>query len=184
LIDINLVFSILTLGFGLGLLHALDADHIMAISSLASSDKNDQDSKHQKTGSIGRMAGFCARWAIGHAAVLLGLAALFIFAKFELPSIVPLLAEKLIGILLIGLGCWILWTLRQHHTYPSGATGATTQEPSTRTGRHCSWAGRQRTCTSYHSSIRNQQRLVWTGLRRFIFSRRINHHARVWLLPW
>ena len=60
------------------------------------------------------MAGFCARWAIGHAAVLLGLAALFIFAKFELPSIVPLLAEKLIGILLIGLGCWILWTLRQH----------------------------------------------------------------------
>jgi nickel/cobalt exporter len=107
LIDINLVFSVLTLGFGLGLLHALDADHIMAISSMASG----QNSKHQKVWSIGRMIGFCVRWAVGHAAVLLALATLFIFAKFELPTIVPLIAEKLIGALLIGLGCWILWTL-------------------------------------------------------------------------
>jgi high-affinity nickel permease len=74
LIDINLVFSILTLGFGLGLLHALDADHIMAITSLASG----QDSENQKTWSISRMVGFCIRWAIGHAAVLLALATLFI----------------------------------------------------------------------------------------------------------
>ena len=110
MIDINLVFSILTLGFGLGLLHALDADHIMAITSLVSG----QDSENQKTWSIGRMVGFCIRWAIGHAAVLLALAALFIFAKFELPAVAPLLAEKLIGVLLISLGCWILWSLWRH----------------------------------------------------------------------
>ena len=107
--EFNLIFSILTLGFGLGLLHALDADHIMAISSMASGHNNGQS-----TWSVKRMVGFCARWAIGHATVLLALAALFIFAKFELPAIVPQLAEKLIGILLISLGCWILWTLWQH----------------------------------------------------------------------
>jgi nickel/cobalt exporter len=110
LIDINLVFSILTLGFGLGLFHALDADHIMAITTLASG----QDSENQRTWPIGRMVGFCIRWAIGHAAVLLALAALFIFSKFELPEVVPLLAEKLIGVLLISLGCWILWSLWRH----------------------------------------------------------------------
>jgi nickel/cobalt exporter len=114
LIDINLVFSILTLGFGLGLLHALDADHIMAISSLASGQNNGQDSQNKNTWSIGRMVGFCIRWAIGHAVVLLSLAGLFIFAKFELPAVVPLLAEKLIGVLLISLGCWILWSLWRH----------------------------------------------------------------------
>jgi nickel/cobalt exporter len=107
--EFDLVFSILTLGFGLGLLHALDADHIMAISSMATGNNY-----AQTTGSVKPMIGFCARWAIGHAAVLLALATLFIFAKFELPSLVPQLAEKLIGILLIGLGCWILWSLWQH----------------------------------------------------------------------
>ena len=102
----NLVFSILTIGFGLGLLHALDADHIMAISSLASGHN-----KGQRIWPVKRMVGFCARWAIGHAAVLLALAALFIFARFELPVVVAQLAERLIGMLLIGLGCWMLWSL-------------------------------------------------------------------------
>jgi nickel/cobalt exporter len=111
LIDINLVFSVLTLGLGLGLLHALDADHIMAISSMASG----QNSRHQSVWSIGRMIGFCVRWAVGHAAILLALATLFIFAKFELPAIVLSLAEKFIGVLLMGLGCWILWTLWCHN---------------------------------------------------------------------
>lgn len=107
--ELDLIFSILALGFGLGLLHALDADHIMAISSLASGQNNGNNN-----GAIRRLVGFCARWAIGHATVLIALTMLFIFARFELPAVIPLLAEKLIGILLIGLGCWILWTLRNH----------------------------------------------------------------------
>lgn len=105
----DLIYSILTLGFGFGLLHALDADHIMAISSMVSGQN-----KGQINGSVRQMVGFCARWAIGHASVLLALAVLFIFAKFELPAVVPVIAEKLIGILLISLGCWILWTVRKH----------------------------------------------------------------------
>ena len=107
--ELDLIFSILALGFGLGLLHALDADHIMAISSMASGQNSGQSNW-----SIRRMVGFCVRWAMGHGTVLIALAVLFIFAKFELPAFVPLLAEKLIGILLIGLGCWILWTLGNH----------------------------------------------------------------------
>jgi ABC-type nickel/cobalt efflux system permease component RcnA len=100
------LYSILSLGFGLGLLHALDADHIMAVSSLAATK-----SKDEKTWPRLRMLGFCTRWALGHGTTLLSLAILFVFAKIELPPIVPFLAEKLVGCLLIGLGLWIAWNI-------------------------------------------------------------------------
>jgi nickel/cobalt exporter len=106
--EVNLVISILSLGFGLGLFHALDADHIMAVSSLASSD---EQIRYRR--SVKQMMGFCARWAIGHASVLIALAGLFIFAQIELPPEVGQLAERLIGLLLIFLGGWILWNLSQ-----------------------------------------------------------------------
>lgn len=106
--EINLLTSILTIGFGLGLLHALDADHIMAISSLATSNSSERERC-----SVLRTAGFCMRWALGHGSILLALATLFIFARIELPEFVPQLAEKLIGLLLIFLGGWIISNLWQ-----------------------------------------------------------------------
>ena len=85
------LYSILSLGFGLGLLHALDADHIMAVSSLASTNGKDK-----KNWSGRSMLWFCTRWAVGHGAILLSLAILFIFAKIELPAIVPYLRKSLL----------------------------------------------------------------------------------------
>ncbi len=109
----SILYSILTLGFGLGLLHALDADHIMAVSALASGAH--QDSRQNPGGwLIKRMMSFCCTWALGHSAVLFALATLLIFAKIELPAMVAHFAEKLIGVLLIGLGAWIFWNIRQH----------------------------------------------------------------------
>jgi len=106
--EFNFLTSILALGFGLGLLHALDADHIMAISSMATANSDDR-----KSWLVSVTLKFCMRWAIGHSSILLALTALFIFARFELPEFVPQLAEKIIGILLIFLGCWIIIRLRQ-----------------------------------------------------------------------
>jgi nickel/cobalt exporter len=108
-LETSTLYSILTLAFGLGLLHALDADHIMAVSSLSMSSRNSCPWKATRT------LGFCFRWALGHGAVLVSLAFLFLLLKLELPSIVPLFAEKIIGLLLFGIGCWIfysLWTRR------------------------------------------------------------------------
>ena len=106
--DIGSVTHFLVLGFGLGLLHALDADHIMAVSSLASSNINDK-----RNWSVRGLMAFCSRWAVGHGATLIALAALLIFARIELPLAVSVYAEKAIGLLLIGLGLYILWTLSQ-----------------------------------------------------------------------
>ena len=96
----------LTLGFGLGLLHALDADHIMAISSLATASRG-----NQKPWTLSAMILFCSRWALGHGGILLALTTLFIFAKIELPGYVPQLAEKLIGLMLLFIGGWIIHNL-------------------------------------------------------------------------
>ncbi len=106
--DATAIYSILALGFGLGLLHALDADHIMAISSMAT------PSNSRNRWSIRTMLGFCFRWALGHSAILLSLSLLLLFARLELPAAIPLLAEKLIGLFLIGIGTWILWNIRRN----------------------------------------------------------------------
>ena len=104
----SISYSILTLGFSLGLLHAFDADHIMAVSAMASTKRTDNSRSYIK-----RMIRFCSKWAIGHGSVLLTLAALFIFAKIELPDYLTQFTEKLVGIILIGLGVWIIYTLRK-----------------------------------------------------------------------
>lgn len=103
--DTDSFYNILVLGFNLGLLHALDADHIMAVSSLASSTSG----KASKW-TVRNLMLFCGRWAIGHGATLISLATLLIFARIELPPSVALYAEKAIGFLLISLGIYIIWT--------------------------------------------------------------------------
>ncbi len=107
--EVPVLYSILTLGFGLGLLHALDADHIMAVSALASAGAQDDSSW-----SVRRMIRFCCGWAFGHGAVLCALALLLIFAEVELPAIVATFAENVIGVFLIALGIWVFCTMRQH----------------------------------------------------------------------
>ncbi|MBN4080341.1 sulfite exporter TauE/SafE family protein [Beggiatoa alba] len=108
--------AFLSLGFGLGLLHALDADHIMAVSTLASGSRTGS-----RTGSIGacqrsrrQTLRFCCQWAIGHGGILLLLAALVLFAGVTIPEQVSQLAEKAVGVILMGLGCWIFWLLYQN----------------------------------------------------------------------
>ena len=95
-------FAILSLGFGLGLLHALDADHIMAVSTLSSSNISNQRSRLQTIK-------FCLQWAIGHGGILLLLGALVIFAGISIPESITLYAEKTIGLILVALGFWIFW---------------------------------------------------------------------------
>ncbi len=100
--------ALLSLGFGLGLLHALDADHIMAVSSLA----------YSKDGSVRRSrwqtVHFCIQWAIGHGGILLLLAVLVLSTGVAIPAQVSFLAEKAVGVILIALGVWIFWQFYQN----------------------------------------------------------------------
>jgi len=91
------LWSVLFLAFGLGMLHALDADHIVAISGL-SCQKPDK-----KTSLL-----YCARWAVGHGSALLLIGAAVMFLGMAIPQHLSALAEHLVGFVLIVIGLAVL----------------------------------------------------------------------------
>lgn len=95
---------LMLMGFGLGLLHALDADHVMAVSVLS----------NQQPG-LKRTLFFSANWALGHSLMLM-LSGLLLFGLgFAIPESLQHLAELSVGVLLIVLGLLCFRQFRQEH---------------------------------------------------------------------
>src|SRR5688572_12075988 len=80
----------------LGLRHGFDADHIAAIADIAGSESNCQ-----------RSFKLSAMYAAGHAAAVTFLGGLVIFAGNIMPHWLDQIAEKAVGVTLIGLGAWL-----------------------------------------------------------------------------
>lgn len=96
--------SVLSLGFLLGARHALDADHVVAVSTIIS-----QRPDLRTSGFVG----FC--WGFGHTAVLL-LAGLGIIAlKIIVPAPVTQVLEFGVGLMLVGLGVSLAMTIVREH---------------------------------------------------------------------
>ncbi|WP_053981238.1 sulfite exporter TauE/SafE family protein [Marinagarivorans algicola] len=95
-------FLLLLVGFGLGLMHALDADHIMAVSVLNS----------QKT-SIKRTLVQSGRWALGHGGMLLCCGILLFGVGVPIPESIQKTAEMSVGVLLIVLGVMCVIRIRK-----------------------------------------------------------------------
>jgi len=96
------LMPILFLGFGLGIIHALDADHVMALLAL----------NNQKTRL--RRVIFCSTfWAIGHGGVLLVCGTLLFGFGVIIPESFQWLAELSVGILLVILGVGCFWQFRK-----------------------------------------------------------------------
>lgn len=91
------LWSVLLLAFGLGMLHALDADHVMAVTGLSCQ-------KPDKKASVL----FCARWALGHGAVLMFIGTLVLFLGMAIPEGLSSYAENLVGVVLILIGAYVL----------------------------------------------------------------------------
>ena len=94
------MFAILGLGFLLGMQHALEADHIAAVSSIAARRSHISDIvKHGLT------------WGLGHTATLFVFAGVAILLGRAIPESVAKPIEGAVGIMLIGLGAHVLWWL-------------------------------------------------------------------------
>lgn len=94
------MFGILGLGFLLGMQHALEADHIAAVSSIAARRSRVSDIvKHGLT------------WGLGHTATLFVFAGIAILLGRAIPESVAKPLEAAVGIMLIGLGAHVLWRL-------------------------------------------------------------------------
>ncbi len=94
------MLSLLLLGFLLGMRHALEADHLAAVTSLAiQTDSFRQAAKH---GAI---------WGIGHTLALL----VFCTISLSLDSLInqrfSSMLESIVGLMLIALGCDVIYKL-------------------------------------------------------------------------
>lgn len=92
---------LLLLGMAHGLLHALDADHILAVSAVAVGD-NSAKSKMLRTAAL---------WGLGHGGALFLLTLLALGFGWAIPDSVSRTAEILVGAILITLGMAIAWQL-------------------------------------------------------------------------
>src|ERR1700730_17979256 len=107
------MFAILSLGFLLGMQHALEADHIAAVSSIAARRSDIADIvKHGLT------------WGLGHTLTLFAFAGAAILLGHAIPEHFARPLEAGVGIMLFGLGAHVLWRLwrdRIHfHTHGHG----------------------------------------------------------------
>lgn len=92
------LFATLALGFALGIKHALDADHVVAVSTIVSQYRN----PFRAT-----LAGVF--WGIGHTTTLLLVGIAVIGFKLVIPEQLALSMEFLVGIVLVILGIQTLW---------------------------------------------------------------------------
>ncbi len=81
------------LGLGLGLRHATDADHVVAVSALVEREQ-----------STWRAAGVAACWGLGHTASFLALGAIVVLGDVRLPVAFEHAVEALVGVMLVTLG--------------------------------------------------------------------------------
>ena len=119
---------ILGLGFLVGMQHALEPDHIAAVSSIAARGTRMADIvKHGLTSGI------------GHSLTLFSFAGAAIVLGWAIPDILAQPLEAAVGVMLVGLGAHVLWRLWRDrvsfHRYRDGSSSFTsTPMPATGLG--------------------------------------------------
>ncbi|MGY4334981.1 high-affinity nickel permease [Bradyrhizobium sp. LB7.2] len=111
------MFGILGLGFLLGMQHALEADHIAAVSSIAARRTN-----------VGEIVKHGLTWGLGHTLALFVFAGLAFLLGHAIPESLARPLESAVGVMLIALGINVLWTLwrdRVHFHYHGHRDGTT-----------------------------------------------------------
>lgn len=107
--------ALLALGFGLGLRHALDVDHLAAVTAMVSRER-----------SVGRSSAIGALWGIGHGTALLAVSLAVIGLRAEIPPSLARGLELGVAAMLVGIGSKLLWSLARgahlhHHAHRHGS---------------------------------------------------------------
>ncbi|MEW6297080.1 MAG: urease accessory protein UreH [Thermodesulfobacteriota bacterium] len=105
-------FATLALGFMLGLQHALDSDHLVAVSTIVTRER-----------SLWRALAAGLSWGVGHTVTLLLVGLIVLGLKTRIPAPVELSLECLVGMVLVALGLATLsdgWRKKVHARVPAG----------------------------------------------------------------
>lgn len=115
----SLLLSAASLGFVLGLRHALDPDHVVAVSTIVSGDP-----LWRRSSRIGIF------WGLGHATSLLTVAGLIVAFRINISELAASRLEIIVSVMLIGLGFYAVRAARQgfrlhahRHTHAGEADG-------------------------------------------------------------
>jgi signal transduction histidine kinase len=96
------VLPALALGFTLGLRHAMDADHIAAVSTISTGAR-----------STWRAALVGASWGVGHSISVLVVGGALVIMRLPMPARIALALEFLVAIMLVALGARSLMARRE-----------------------------------------------------------------------
>jgi hypothetical protein len=94
----------------LGLQHALEVDHLVAVTTFVS-----------RRPALRSAAGFGARWGLGHALAVCLFGGTLLLTGIRVPARLEALGEAVVGVMLVGLGVWALRTLRRLHAHADGS---------------------------------------------------------------
>jgi sulfite exporter TauE/SafE len=100
------LLSILALGFVLGIKHAIEPDHVIAVSTLASQTKK-----------LWRSSLAGVFWGIGHTATLFIIGIILLAMKGEIPEKWAMSLEFLVGIMLVYLGITTILSFKNIHLH-------------------------------------------------------------------
>lgn len=92
------LFAILGVGLLFGLKHAMEVDHVVAVSTIVSQHRN-----------VLRSAVVGALWGIGHTASLLVIGVIVLSLRIAIPEQVSTWLEFCVALMIIGLGVVALW---------------------------------------------------------------------------
>ncbi len=107
------LFSIIVIGFFLGMRHATDPDHVIAVTTIVSRQR-----------SIRRAAWIGALWGLGHTVTIFAVGTAIILFNLVIPVRLGLSMELSVGVMLIVLGGWNLAGFLRATPTPSGDGGA------------------------------------------------------------
>jgi len=93
------LFSLLAVGFALGLRHALDADHVLAVATIATRERG-----------LGAAATIGLLWGVGHSLTVFIVGAAILILGLVIPERLGMAFEFGVGIMLVVLGAATLWT--------------------------------------------------------------------------
>jgi ABC-type nickel/cobalt efflux system permease component RcnA len=96
----------------LGVLHALEIDHMVAVTTFVS-----------RRPSLRSATRFGFRWGVGHSAAVLLAGGVLLATGVRWPERYDALGEGLVGLMLVGLGLWALAAARKLHLHPEEEHG-------------------------------------------------------------
>lgn len=110
------IWVVLAIALLLGLRHATDPDHLVAVSTLVATDPG---RPARRAWSLG------LAWGLGHATTLVLLGAPIVLAGPQLPAAVQTAAELLVGVIIMGLALRLLlrWRRGGFHVHEHGHDG-------------------------------------------------------------